>query len=470
MASGVVLGAALVIGIVAIGMPGSASAETDSAYQYLKVFNQVLALVESKFVEPVAAKDLIYGAIEGMLRKLDPHSAFLTPEYFEELNVDTKGSFAGLGIEISTKDDFIVVIAPIDDTPAAAAGILSGDLIVAIDGETTKGMAMMDAVHKLRGAKGTKVTLSIYRDTLAKTFDLEIVRDIIAIKSVKARVEKGFAYVKISQFNMTTSRDLKKAIEDLEKEAGGIKGMVLDLRNNPGGLLAQAIKVADLFLADGKIVYTAGRDQTQNMVEKAIQAGTLEDFPMVVLINGGSASASEIVAGALQDQRRAVLVGTQTFGKASVQTILRLDDGSGLKLTTAKYFTPNGRDIQAKGIAPDIVVDASPLAGLDPVKARFYQDRIREQDLKNRLLNVDEKGAPPAATPAPGAPVSPTPGPAVPGPAVPGPATPGPATPGPTAPGASTQGPDENRDYQLDLAIELLQSWGVFQNVKVRTE
>ena len=447
---GVVLGATLMAWIAVAATPGAGGTQADSTYEYLKVFNQVLSLVESKYVEPVAPKELIYGAIDGMLRKLDPHSGFLTPEFFEELNVDTKGSFAGLGIEISTKDDFIVVIAPIDDTPAAAAGIRTGDLITGIDGETTKGMALMDAVHKLRGPKGSKVTLTIFREGEAKPFDLPITRDVINIKSVKARAEKdGFGYVRISQFNMTTSRDLKKAIEDVQKEAGGLKGLVLDLRNNPGGLLNQAIKVADLFLSDGKIVYTAGRDPSQNMVERATKAGTLDDFPMVVLINGGSASASEIVAGALQDQRRAVLVGTQTFGKGSVQTILRLDDGSGLKLTTAKYYTPNGRDIQAKGIAPDIVVEASPLAGLDPDKLKFYQDRLREQDLKNRLLNREEEKAPAPekeTAPAPDKEKAPAPG------------------------KPDAKAPDENRDYQLEMALELLRSWGVFQNVKARPE
>lgn len=420
----------------------SAQAVPGGTYKHLKLFNDILALIESKYVEEVDSEELIQGAIEGMLRKLDPHSAFLTPEFFNELNIDTKGEFGGLGIEIMNKDDYILIIAPIDDTPAAEAGVMSGDLIVAIDRESTKGLPLLDAVKKLRGKKGTKVTISVMREGVAKPFDITITRDIIKIESVKSRVEEdNFLYVRIKQFNMTTHRDLKKSLSDAEKKPGGIPGLVLDLRNNPGGLLSQAIMVSDLFLEEGKIVYTSGRDNMQNIVEQAKKAGTYADFPIVVLINDGSASASEIVAGALQDHKRAVLVGTKSFGKGSVQTIMRLDDGSGLKLTTAKYFTPLGRDIQAKGITPDIVIEASPYANIDPAKRRFYRERLKERDLENHLLNKDENGEPEIEEPK-----------------------------DLTAEEIEAELGEDVEDYQLQLALELLRSWDIFQSKKAKSD
>jgi carboxyl-terminal processing protease len=300
---------------------------------------------------------LIYGAVKGMLDTLDPHSAFMPPDAFREMQVETQGSFGGLGIEITVKDRMLTVVAPIDGTPAERAGIQPGDRIVKIEGQPTKDMTLMDAVRKLRGPKGSKVTISILREGLPDPMDIPLVRETIEVHSVRSKdLGDGIYYVRITSFQEKTSKDLEKALEQAQK--AGDAALILDLRNDPGGLLNQAVTVSDMFLDKGQlIVYTQGRIKNQDLRFTAEHSDGLPKWPMVVLVNGGSASASEIVAGALQDWKRAVLIGTKTFGKGSVQTVIPLSDGSGLRLTTAKYFTPRGRSIHGIGITPDIIVE-----------------------------------------------------------------------------------------------------------------
>ena len=326
-------------------------------YERLKVFTEVLSLIQANYVEETKPGDLIYSGIKGMLEVLDPHSAFMPPDTFKEMQVETQGSFGGLGIEIAVKDRMLTVVAPIEGTPADRAGIHPGDRIVKIDGNQTKEMTLMEAVKKLRGPKGTSVTLAILREESPGPFELTLVREVIEVKSVKAKdLGDGIAYVRISAFQERTGKDLLKAIEQLGH--GVMSAMVLDLRNNPGGLLNQAVQVSDLFLDQGQlIVYTEGRLKNQNLRFSAEHGAQFPRVPIVVLVNGGSASASEIVAGALQDWKRAVILGTKTFGKGSVQTVVPLSDGSGLRLTTAKYFTPQGRSIHGTGLVPDIIVE-----------------------------------------------------------------------------------------------------------------
>ncbi len=330
----------------------------EDSYERLKVFAEVLSLVQANYVEETKPRDLIYSGIKGMLESLDPHSAFMPPDIFKEMQVETQGSFGGLGIEITVKDRMLMVVAPIEGTPADRAGIHPGDRIVKIDGSPTKDMTLMEAVKKLRGPKGTNVVVTILREESPGPFELTLVREIIEVKSVKVKeLGDGVAYVRISAFQERTGKDLQKAIEQLGQN--GMSSMVLDLRNNPGGLLNQAVQVSDLFLDQGQlIVYTEGRIKNQDLRFSAEHGAQIPKVPMVVLVNGGSASASEIVAGALQDWKRAVVLGTKTFGKGSVQTVVPLSDGSGLRLTTAKYFTPKGRSIHGTGLVPDIVVEA----------------------------------------------------------------------------------------------------------------
>ena len=330
-------------------------------YESIELFTDVMAIVKKSYVEEVDTQKLIYGAINGMLSSLDPHSSFMPPDVYNELKTDTKGVFGGLGIEISVKDGVLTVISPIEDTPAFKAGIKAGDMILKIDDKFTKDLNINNAVKRMRGPKGTAVVLTIMREGFEKPKEFTLVRDVIQIKSVKSYLmDGGYGYVRIAQFQEKTDDDLSKAFKTLKEEnKGDLKGMVLDLRNDPGGLLDQAAKVADHFVPDGKmIVYTKGREKDSKMQLTAKKGGKEPDYPIVVLINGGSASASEIVAGALQDHKRAIIMGTQSFGKGSVQTIIPLSDGSGLRLTTALYYTPNGRSIQAKGITPDIAVEA----------------------------------------------------------------------------------------------------------------
>ncbi len=363
-----------------------AGATEDDTYQELRLFSQVLDLVERNYVKEVEPKKLIYGAIDGMLRALDPHSSFLKPEDYKELQIETKGSFSGIGIEISLKDGILTVVSPIEGTPAYRAGLQANDKIIKIDGKSTKNMSLTQAVKLLRGPKGTKVTISIYREGWQQLKDFTIVRDVIPLKSVRWRLlEPGYGYVRISSFQNHTARDLAKALNELEKD-GPLKGLVLDLRNNPGGLLDQAVKVADEFIDDGLIVYTDGRRRDQVMRFKARPNTHPHPYPMVVLVNGGSASASEIVAGALQDHRRAIIMGTQTFGKGSVQTIIPVDENAAVRLTTALYYTPSGRSIQAKGITPDIVVPFVPKESKDDKKNGVDPFHfVKEKDLEGHL-------------------------------------------------------------------------------------
>ncbi len=329
----------------------------EETYEKLKVFTEILSLVQSNYVEDVNSKDLIYGAVKGMLEALDPHSAFMPPEAFREMQVETHGSFGGLGIEITVKDRMLTVVSPIEGTPADRAGIQAGDRIVKIEGQVTKDMTLMDAVRKLRGPKGSKVTISLLREGSLEPLEVTLVREVIEVKSVRSKdLGDGLFYIRLSSFQERTSKDLERALEQAQK--AGTTALILDLRNDPGGLLNQAVTVSDMFLDKGQlIVYTQGRLKNQELRFTAEHSNGLPKLPMVVLVNGGSASASEIVAGALQDWKRAVILGTKTFGKGSVQTVIPLADGSGLRLTTAKYFTPKGRSIHGSGIMPDIIVE-----------------------------------------------------------------------------------------------------------------
>ena len=353
-----VIGSLLVVLTLSIG--GSvASKGTDSSatYEQLKLFTEVLSIVQNQYVDEVPPKELIYSAIKGTLRGLDPHSSFLDPDSYREMQVETTGSFGGLGIEITLRDDVLTIVSPIEGTPAYRAGLQTGDRIVKIDGLSTKDMQLQDAVKRMRGRPGTKVMITVVREGWTEPKDVEIVREQIRVHSVRtADLGGGVAYVKLRQFQEQTPPDLAAALEKAAK--GGMKALLLDLRNNPGGLLTAAVEVTEEFVEDGKlVVYTEGRVRNQNMRFSAHAKKSYPRLPMVVLVNQGSASASEIVAGALQDWGRAIIVGTQTFGKGSVQTIIPLSDGSGLRLTTAKYFTPKGRSIHGKGITPDIIVE-----------------------------------------------------------------------------------------------------------------
>lgn len=348
-------------------------------YEMLRVFTDVIGLVQSNYTDDVEVKELVYGAVKGMLKDLDPHSAFMTPEDYHEMQVDTKGAFGGVGIEIGSRDGVLTVISPIEGTPAYEAGIEAKDKIVKIDNKSTHDMSLADAVKLIRGKKGTTVTLWIYREGFESAKAFELTRSTIKIKSVKWReLEDDFGYVRIAQFQEKTTVDLEKALGELGSKEGKLKGLVLDLRNNPGGLLDQAISVSSKFLESGIIVSTKGRSESDNKEYGADKFGTHPNYPIVVLVNAGSASASEIVAGALQDHKRAVILGTVTFGKGSVQTILPLGDGSAVKLTTSKYYTPSGKSIQAKGIEPDIVVS---------ITSRKF---LKEADLEGHLEGEDE--------------------------------------------------------------------------------
>jgi len=377
------------------------SPDNSDMYQYLKLFSDVLNIVQDNYVEKVDTKKLMYGAVNGMLRELDPHSSFLRPEDYKELQIETKGKFGGLGIEITMRDNVLTVVAPLEDTPADRAGVLANDQIVKIDDQPTQDMSLMDAVQKMRGPKGTKVRLTIIRKGEKKPLEFELIRDIIAIQSVKYRtLESGYGYVRITSFQSGTANDLRKALEHLENDNHPLQGLVLDLRNDPGGLLDQAVEVSDEFIDEGLIVYTGGRLESQKMRFEAHKGTKAHGYPMVVLVNSGSASASEIVAGALQDHKRAIILGEPTFGKGSVQTVIPLNDGSALRLTTSLYYTPSGRSIQAKGIEPDIVVKReAPQKGEEPIGDELR--RIREKDLPRHMENQkpDSGGVKPESIP-----------------------------------------------------------------------
>ncbi len=374
--------------LIALCCCGSAWA-ADEDYQNIEVFTDVYSLIRANYVEQVDARQLIYGAIRGMLETLDPHSSFLTPEMYEDMQADTHGEFGGLGIEITVKNNTLLVVSPIEGTPADIAGIKSGDEIIEIDGRSTENIEIMEAVRLLRGPKGESVELLIQRPGVEKSLSFTLVRDIIQIESVKSRLfDNAYGYVRITQFQDRTAAELKEHLAGLRARVGNheLRGLILDLRNNPGGLLDQAVAVGDLFIDHGLIVYTEGRDPQSQLEFSARRDGTEPLYPLIVLINGGSASAAEIVSGALQDHGRAVIMGQQSFGKGSVQTIIPMSDDSGLRLTTARYFTPKGRSIQALGITPDIVVPqlstAEHMAAAD----------IREADLQNHFLPETQQG------------------------------------------------------------------------------
>ncbi|MEN6319133.1 MAG: S41 family peptidase [Syntrophaceae bacterium] len=376
--------------LILLGLQGDSnvSAALDrSIYKNLKTFTEVLDMVQKNYVEEIESKKLIEGAINGIMKSLDPHSTYMTADMYKELEVETRGSFGGIGIEITIKKDILTVVSPIEDTPAFNAGIKAGDHIIQIDGKSTKDITIMEAVKILRGPKDTKVTITIMRENMTKPKDYVIIRDTIKIKSVKSKLyDDNIGYIRVSSFQERTADDLKKAIKDLNAKITSPKGLILDLRNNPGGLLNQAVGVADVFLKSGVIVSTKGR--TKNMESKSVAKddGNEPTCPIVILANEGTASAAEIVSGALQDNGRAIVIGTQTFGKGSVQTVIPLENGSALKLTTAKYYTPNGRSIQAEGIKPDIVVKH-----IRPSEDKeLNDDFIRERDLKGHIKSKIE--------------------------------------------------------------------------------
>ncbi len=391
-------------------------------YEELKVFSEALSIVRKNYVDEKTPKDLIYGAIKGMINSLDPHSGFMTPEQYKEMQVDTKGEFGGLGIQIGIKEGMLTVIAPIDDTPAYRAGIKAGDKIIKINDEFTKDLSLQDAVTRMRGIPSTSVMITILREGWKETKDFTIVREIIKIKSVKSKLlEEGIGYLKVSQFQESTASDLSKAIVKLKEE--GMSSLILDLRNNPGGLLNSAVEVTSLFIPSNKMVVFI-KDKTGEKVEYLSEKPD-EDFSqqMIVIVNEGSASASEIVAGALKDWNRAVIIGTQTFGKGSVQSVIPLNDGSALRLTTSIYFTPKGTSIQTTGITPDIEVKPEIQEGekVRPV--------IREKDLKGHLLNGNgEENADEEEEIVP-------------------------------------MEIDEEKDIQLQRAIDLLKAWRVFKEL-----
>lgn len=365
---------------------------TETDYQALELFTDVLSIVRKSYVEDVDTTKLVYGAIRGMLATLDPHSGFLTPEMYQDMKDDTQGEFGGLGLEISIRDGLLTVVTPLEDTPAFKAGIKAGDQIIKIDDHSTKDMEIMDAVRLMRGPKGEPVTLTIWREGLEAPKTFTITRDIIQLQSVKSRMlTDSYGYVRLSQFQSRTAAELQSHLRDLHQQAkAGLKGLILDLRNNPGGLLDQAVAVSDTFLTDGLIVYTEGREPDSRMQFNAQESGTEENYPLIVLINGGSASAAEIVAGALHDHNRAVLLGEQSFGKGSVQSVIPLGDNSGLRLTTARYYTPAGISIQARGITPDIKVQQVTLNGEEEGR------QLREKDLEHHFnpLKNDQPAKP----------------------------------------------------------------------------
>jgi carboxyl-terminal processing protease len=371
--------------------PNTGSTHGDQTYKQLELFARVLSYVENNYVEPVDQQALMYGAIKGMLETLDPHTVFMPPDVFKEMKIDTSGEFGGLGIEIARKNDGIVVVAPIDDTPAQRAGIKSGDQILKIDDESCRTMELARAIQKMRGPAGKKVMLTIMREGFAQPREFAIIRDHIRIASVEGALYGGVGYVKVKNFQERTDVSLHKELERLRglNNNRELRGLVIDLRNNPGGLLEQAVAVSDRFLPGNlTIVSTRGRQPSNFTEEKSKERDTERPYPIVVLVNAGSASASEIVAGALQDHQRAVILGTPTFGKGSVQTVIEMEDGSGLKLTIARYYTPRGRSIQERGISPDYVV------GETEAGPQSKTDQLREKDLKRHFKNEAESSEP----------------------------------------------------------------------------
>jgi carboxyl-terminal processing protease len=390
---------------IAIGQSGREISEDAIPLDEIRMFTEVFAKVKNDYVDSVDDKQLLENAIRGMLTGLDPHSSYLDHEAYRELKEGTTGKFGGLGIEVGMEDGFVRVIAPIDDTPAARAGLQPGDLIIRLDDTPVKGMALSDAVKLMRGEPGTDITLTLTREGMEKPFTVTLTRDTIQVQSVRWRMlEPGFGYIRVSNFQSNTGEDLRKAVSDLKRENDReLQGLILDLRNNPGGVLSAAVSVADVFLDKGMIVYTEGRVDDSQLKFNARPVDMLKGAPMVVLVNSGSASASEIVAGALQDHKRAVVMGEKTFGKGSVQTILPMPNETALKLTTARYYTPSGRSIQAEGIKPDIEIEKVRLAEIedDGPGAVTEADLSRHLDSRPRpgvVLDDDNEKKPLAAT------------------------------------------------------------------------
>jgi len=374
--------AAIMLVTFATGFYRDLSAGSEETYKGLKLFSDVIELVEKNYVDEVDSKELIEKAIQGMVQSLDPHSQFLPPEAFQELQVDTKGEFGGIGIVITVRKGVITVVSPIEGTPAYKAGIKAGDIVIKVDGESTKDMALWEAVKRMRGPKGEPVVLTIVREGNADPIDFELIRAIIPVKSVKSiALKPGFGYVWVTNFTESTTSELKENLSKLESGEEPLRGLILDLRDNPGGLLSQAIDVSDLFLHEGIIVSIKGRQRGNTKKFSASSNLIKRTYPIVALINGGTASASEIVAGALQDQKRALILGTTSFGKGSVQTVETLRSGYGLKFTIARYYTPSGKSIQAQGIVPDITVKHEILSDEEVAQDTF----LKEKDLKNHL-------------------------------------------------------------------------------------
>jgi carboxyl-terminal processing protease len=410
------------------------TAGTSDVYKNIEIFTEVLREIEKNYVEPQDSQNLIHGAIKGMVQSLDPHSSFLTKEEHQELLIETKGSFSGVGIEITVRDNLLTVVSPIEGTPVYAAGIKAGDQIIKIDDKPTNDMTLMDAVKSIRGPKGSEVKLTIRREGADKPLEFSITRDVIPLRSVRYHLlTPDTAYIRISNFQSKTDQDLSSALDEVDK-GHKLKGLILDLRNNPGGLLSQAIKVSDLFLESGIIVSTKGRNEGQNMEVSAHKEAKAKNYPIIVLVNGGSASAAEILAGALQDNKRALILGTKTFGKGSVQTILPLSDGSGLRLTTARYYTPSGRSIQLSGIIPDINIKFIPPTEKDDKDKIHF---IREEDLKGHVLGKREKKA---------------------------------VTKGEAGENEIDKKAEIllERDNQVRHALQLLQTWNIFSQIKTR--
>ena len=390
---GMFVGAAIILdmGVLAERDPDTAKeAAAPLPLDELRTFTEVFSRIKSDYVEPVQDKKLLEDAVQGMLAGLDPHSAYLDADSFKDMRVETEGQFGGLGIEVTMENGFVKVVSPIEDTPAARAGLKTGDLIIRLDEKAVKGLSLNDAVRMMRGKPGTDITLTVVREGASKPLKITVTRAVIKIQSVKSRMlDPGYGYVRITQFQAGTDKSLIEAIKKLEKEnKGNLRGLVLDLRNNPGGVLNAAVGVSDAFLDKGLIVYTEGRVPDSRMRLSATPGDVTNGAPMVVLINGGSASASEIVAGALQDDKRAVLMGTKSFGKGSVQTIIPISNGGALKITTARYFTPSGRSIQALGIVPDIVTAEAKITKSE------QGDRLHEADLARHLENGSDTAKP----------------------------------------------------------------------------
>mgnify|MGYP001278993098 FL=1 len=365
------------------------SEDKNQVYEQLNLFGEVFDRIRSGYVEDVNSSDLISAAIRGMLTSLDPHSGYMPPESFQDMQVDTRGAFGGLGIEVTQEDGFVKVVSPMDGTPASEAGIQSGDFITHVDGEAILGLTLSEAVDKMRGPVGSEVSLTIVRNLDEEPFDIVIIRDVIKLTAARVRVEDDVIIVRVTTFNEQTTPNIKKGIKEKIDELSGkdnVSGFIIDLRNNPGGLLSEAISVSDMFLNQGEIVSTRGRNNGQAKRYSASKGDLAENKPIIVLINGGSASASEIVAGALQDHKRAVILGTKSFGKGSVQSVIPLGENGAMRLTTARYYTPSGRSIQALGVVPDIIVEQLPRLNKEKEEDE-PSTRITEADLRGALSN-----------------------------------------------------------------------------------